>query len=143
MDEISHVAARLRASSGLAGTLTAGFDAFEAIRAAARGCEDRAPDLLPAFMLAAGAAVEGRNAVAAAPSLPPADTAAGPPGVRSPDEDAEQAADALAALGELLAGSLSAASALAARPGDVAACGTAAQAAREIHRLLGRAGDDI
>jgi hypothetical protein len=61
--------ARLRGTDGVAATLAAGFDAFEVIRAAARDCEDRASELFAAFMMAAGSAVEGRNALAAAPSL--------------------------------------------------------------------------
>ncbi len=56
MDELGLVAARLAGASGLAGMLAAGFDAFEAIRAAARACEDRDGGLVPAFLLASGAA---------------------------------------------------------------------------------------
>ena len=56
----------------LAGLLDAGFDAFEVIRLVARAGEDRAPDLFAAFITAAGTAVEGRNALGDAPSLPPA-----------------------------------------------------------------------
>ena len=136
MDEISAVGARLRASGGdLAGTLAASFDAFEVIRSAARGCQDRDPGLLPAFLLAAGAAVEGRKAVTAAPSLPRTHGARRP-GAPPPGPDAGEVADALAALGELLGGRLSAAAAGTAAPGDQAACAAAAAAAAQICQLL-------
>ena len=142
MNGISTLGARLRAATGVAGTLAVSFDAFEVIRSAARSCEDRSTGLLPAFLLAAGAAVEGRNAVVAAPSLPPADRDAAGSGVPSLGVDAAVAADALAAVAGLLAGSLSDAAALASAPGDVAACAIAAEAAAEIHRLLARGYDD-
>lgn len=143
MEEITRVAERLRASSDLGETLAAGFDAFEAIRAAARDGEDDT-DLFAAFLLTAGAAVEGRNAVAAAPSLPPA-RGVTPDGTRpasiAPGTIQEMTA-ALATLGELLARRLAGAAASAATPGDRAACGGAARAARQIHQLLAGAGDD-
>jgi hypothetical protein len=68
MEEFGAITARLPAGCGLAAALAAGFDGFEVIRAAARGCEDRDRHLFAAFALAAGAAVEGRNVLAAAPS---------------------------------------------------------------------------
>ncbi len=143
MEEITRVAERLRASSDLGETLAAGFDAFEAIRAAARACEDDT-GLFAAFLLTAGAAVEGRNALAAAPSLPPARCSV-PVGTRpasiAPGAVQEITA-ALATLGELLASGLADAAASAAARGDRAACGDAARAATQIHQLLAGAGDD-
>ena len=138
MHDIGSIGARLRASGDLAATLAASFDAFEVIRLAARGCENRDLGLLPAFMLAAGAAVEGRNAVAAAPSLPRANGNADRPAGPEPGADVQEIADGLAALGALLAGRLPAAAADATTPGDRAACADAAQAAAQIHRLLAR-----
>ncbi len=76
MDELDAVAARLARRHRPSGLLDAGFDAFEVIRLVARACEDLAPKLFAAFMTAAGTAVEGRNALDDAPSLPPA---TGPP----------------------------------------------------------------
>lgn len=61
MDGIAVLSARVHAAATLAELLDAGFDAFEAIRAAARACEDRTPELFAAFMMAAGTATEGRN----------------------------------------------------------------------------------
>jgi hypothetical protein len=51
-------------------TLAAGFDAFEAVRMTARDYQDRVPGLFPAFMTTADAAVDGREALTIAPSLP-------------------------------------------------------------------------
>ena len=136
-DELAAMAARLSRSASLAGLLAAGFDVFEAIRAWCRACEDSEPGLLAALMMAAGAAVEGRNALAAAPSFPPgggggaAGAVAGAPGA-----DVGEAADALAALAGLLADAMSAAAAEASDPADRARCADAGDAARQISHLL-------
>src|ERR1022692_3847875 len=71
MHERSGVEARLRQAAALPDMLAASFEAFEVIRLLARGNEDRVPGLFAAFMTAADAAVDGREAVTAAPSLPP------------------------------------------------------------------------
>jgi len=52
MHEINAAELRLRASENLSDILAGGFDAFEAIRTAARGCEDRDPAFFAAFMMA-------------------------------------------------------------------------------------------
>jgi hypothetical protein len=67
MPETQPIQARLQDASGLADTLAVSFDAFEAIRLAARSCVDWVPELFAAFMTTAGAAVEGREAITAAP----------------------------------------------------------------------------
>src|SRR5260370_3615896 len=82
MHERSGVAARLRQAATLPDVLAASFDAFEVIRLLACGNEDRVPGLFAAFMTAADAAVDGREAITAAPSLPPGGgdgTGTGPP----------------------------------------------------------------
>jgi hypothetical protein len=50
--------------------LAAAYGAFECALQALRGAEDHAGPLLPAFVLAAAAAADGRDAVAAAGSFP-------------------------------------------------------------------------
>jgi len=70
MQETGSIQARLQAASTLPDTLAVSFDAFEAIRLAARNCVDRIPELFAAFMTTADAAVKGREALTAAPSLP-------------------------------------------------------------------------
>jgi hypothetical protein len=139
MDEIARMTARLRDANDVAETLAAGFAAFELIRATARDCEDRAPELFAAFMLAAGAAVEGRNALAAAPSLGRGDAAS--LAVASLSADVAEIADALGALGGLLAHCLREAAAHAANATDGTVCQGAVRAAALIQQFLG-AGDD-
>jgi hypothetical protein len=141
MDQIGRAAVGLRAAGSVAETLDAAFDAFEAIRAAARDCEDRAPELFAAFMLAAGAAVEGRNALAAAPSLPRRGGETANADAASLSADVAEVADALADLSGLLAHRLQEAAAHTGNASDGSACRDAAGAAAQIHQFLG-AGDD-
>src|SRR5260370_19498404 len=95
--EANSIEVRLEQAASLPEALAAGFDAFEVIRIAARACQDRVPGLFAAFMMTADAAVDGREALTVAPSLPQAG------GVRPRDAvpggaDAGPVADALAAL---------------------------------------------
>lgn len=131
------IGARLRQAASLPQLLAAGFDAFEAIRLTARDCQDRVPALFAAFMTTADAAVDGREALTIAPSLPPGgDTG---PGVATPTgADAGKTADALAALAAVLCDRLTVAAATADRPGDRAACQDAAAAAGRICQLMTR-----
>ena len=132
---ISDIEFRLHQAASLPQSLSASFDAFEAIRVTARDCQDRAPELFAAFMTAADAAVDGREALTIAPSLP----LAGGPG---PDDaavtraDPGQAADLLAALAAALRDRLTVAADLAVLPGDRAACQDAAAAAGRICQLM-------
>ena len=131
------IQARLIQTASLPQTLAAGFDAFEAIRMAARDCQDRVPELFAAFMTTADAAVDGREALTVAPSLPldgGTELGAAVPG----GADADQAADALAALAAVLRDRLTDAAALADTPGDRAACQEAAAAAGRICQLMTR-----
>jgi hypothetical protein len=141
MNELDAIASRLRGGTALAELLDAGFDAFEAIRMVARAGEDRAPELFAAFMTAAGTAVEGRNALYDAPSLPPA-TSPPPAPTVSRAVSAGQIADELAAFAALLAERLAEAVARAAGEDDRAACQHATYAAADIHRLLARGLDE-
>ena len=134
MKELDVIAARLRDGTSLAGLLDAGFDAFEVIRRVARAYEDLAPELFAAFITTAGTAVEGRNALGDAPSLPPATRR--PTITMSSTAGADQIADELAALATLLAQRLGDAGAQAVRESDRAACQHATYAAADIHRLL-------
>jgi hypothetical protein len=140
MQETQSIQARLRDASTLPDTLAVSFDAFEAIRVAARSSVDRIPELFAAFMTTAGAAVEGREAVTAAPSLPAAPAAA-QPGLLAAGDSIDDAMDALAAIGALLDSRLTHVGTAATIHGDRVACGEAAGAARRIHQLMAR-GDD-
>ncbi len=137
MPTASDIEARLRQVSSLPEALDASFDAFEAIRMAARDCQDRVPELFAAFMMTADAAVDGREALTSAPSLPR--TSGAEPGhAGTARADASQVADALAALATMLRDRLTDAAALAGTPGDRAACQDAAEAAGRICQLMTR-----
>jgi hypothetical protein len=133
--------ARLLQAASLPETLAAGFDTFEAIRRAARNCQDRVPALFAAFMTAADAAVDGREALTIAPSLPLADRAWLRDEVAA-CTDAGPAAATLAALAVMLRDQLYRAAAVAEEPGDRAACHDAAAAAERICQLMTRDDDD-
>jgi hypothetical protein len=140
--DVETITARLRDARSFPVLLAASLDAFEAIRVTARSYEDTALVLFAAFMTAADAAVDGREAITIAPSLSPA------PGVTAitspPDAGAgiDTITDALAALGELLDERLAHAAGRALLSGDRAACQEAAEAGRRIHQLMAGDGND-
>jgi hypothetical protein len=137
MTQASCIQNRLRQAASMPETLAAAFDAFEAIRIAARSYQDQVPALFAAFMTVADAAVDGREAITVAPSLPP-DGADVSPAVPA-DADTGQAADCLAALAAALSSQLTEAASLAgASPDDQAACQDAAAAATRICQLMTR-----
>jgi hypothetical protein len=140
MPETQPIQARLQDASGLGDTLAVSFDAFEAIRLAARSCVDRVPELFAAFMTTASAAADGREAITAAPSLPAGPGATHPDLVASGDS-VDDVVGVLAALGALLDTRLTRAGASAAIQADHVACREAAGAARRIHKLMTRDDD--
>src|SRR5216683_3552630 len=71
MQHAERIQCQLREVSGVPDTLAVSFDAFEMIRLLARQFRDQVPELFAAFMTTADAAVEGREAITAAASLPP------------------------------------------------------------------------
>jgi hypothetical protein len=135
---IGTIRALLRETSSVPELLTLSLSAFEAIRVLARGSEDTAPGLFAALMMTADAAVDGREAITIAPSLPPATVSLLSAGSPAADAGTEAVTDALAALGALLNERLSGAAGRAPTPGDRAACQQAAEAARRIHQLMAR-----
>jgi len=137
MPTTSDLEARLRQASSLPEALDAGFDAFEAIRMTARDCQDQVPELFAAFVMAADAAVDGREALTPAPSLPHA-IGTEPGSAGTARADASQVADALAALAAVLRDRLTDAAAVADTPDDRAACQDAAEAAGRICQLMTR-----
>jgi len=129
--------ARLGQAASLPEVLAAGFDAFETIRITARHHQDQLPGLFAAFMTAADAAVDGREALTIAPSLPRhghTEPAIAVP----PDAGTGEAADALASLAIMLRDRLTQAAARAGAPGDREACQQAAEAAGRIGELMTR-----
>lgn len=138
MTAIAETEACLRTATRLPEILSASFDAFEAIRATARCRDNQAPELFAAFMMAADAAVDGREAVTAAPSLPlPASS-----GTDITELEADDVTVPVAGLAELLADCLTRAVNLAVIPDDRITCQHAARAARRIRDLMGAEGHD-
>lgn len=139
MEHIDIVRARLEHATGLPALLDAAYAAFEDMLTAIEARQDPSTGAFAAFVMAGAAAANGRNVVAAAPSLPPAPsgdlarTQTRPPG----GLPAEAAAAILAALSQLLASRLTQASDLPAGLGDRVACAQAARHAASICSLLG------
>jgi hypothetical protein len=131
------ILARLSQAASLPQVLAAGFDAFEVIRITARLYQDEMPGLFAAFMTTADAAVDGREALTIAPSLP-LDGNTEPATAVAPDADSGEAADALAALAAALRERLVDAAAQASTAGDEVACQEAAEAAGRICELMTR-----
>jgi hypothetical protein len=140
--DVEAIRNRLRDARSLPGLLAASFDAFEAIRVIARGSEDTVPSLFAAFMTAADAAVDGREAITVAPSLSSAPGVTLTPSPPDAGADIDTITDALAALGALIHERLAHAADRAVVPGDRAACLDAAEAGRRIHLLLAREDND-
>jgi hypothetical protein len=134
--------ANLSGHADLARALGHGYDTFEAIRQVARSCEDQSPDLFAAFMSAAGAAADGRDAILTAISRPSRTTGAAEPGQPSPGASRGDVTDWIAASAIRLAARLDHASGLAEARQDRDACRDAAAAARQIHHLMAADHDD-
>ena len=139
MHDVEAIMARLQGALSLPELLAASFDAFEAIRVLARGSEDKVPSLFAAFMSAADAAVDGRQAITIAPSLSPVSLVTTAPAAGA---DIDTITVALAALGGLLDEYLARAADRALITGDRAACQEAAEAGRRIHQLMVREDND-
>jgi hypothetical protein len=127
------IVARLRDARSLPELLAASFDAFETIRVLARGSEDIVPWLFAAFMTAADAAVDGRQAITLATSLSPASVVMP---VTIPPAAGADIDTITAALAALLDERLAHAADRALLSGDRTACQEAAEAGRRIHQLM-------
>jgi hypothetical protein len=135
--QIELIEQHLGEAIGVADVLAAGWEIFELIGDVAAACAEQSVDLYPAFMFARSAAVDGRNAIAFAPSVPAVDAAlSGGPVLWT--GDVSEVADALAGLASELSTRLRAVARLAADDGDRAACESAARDADRISALLAR-----
>jgi hypothetical protein len=128
---------RLLGADSVPDVLSAGWDAFEVLRAGSAAGADRSADMYPAFTFARGAAVSGRNAVAFAPSMP-VDHAVLRDAQVPDTSDVYGAAEAMAGLASALSTRLRDAARLAVGAGDHAACVEAAGHAEQIRELLAR-----
>ena len=140
MDRIAGARARLEEAGDLPGILDAAYEAFEDMLTVIEQHQDPDGGAFAAFVMSHAAAVSGRNAVAGAPSLPPAPAAtptldAGP----APGLSGAEAAAAVARLSLLLVARLDAAAALSGDVADRAACALAARHAARVCSLLGGA----
>jgi len=127
----------LREADSVADVLAVAWEIFDLVGALAAACAEQAADMYPAFMFARGAAVNGRNAVALAPSM----TAVCAVSFGNPELSTigvDDVADMLAALASALGTGLRAAARRAAANGDRIACESAARDADRISELLAR-----
>jgi hypothetical protein len=135
--QIEMIEQYLREADGVADVLAVGWEIFEVISGLAAACAEQVADMYPAFMFARGAAVDGRNAIAFAPSVSPIDAALFG-GLELWTDDVSAVADALAGLASALSARLQTTARLAADDGDRIACENAAHDAGRISELLAR-----
>ena len=137
MSQIELLRQRLLHADGVAGMLATGWEAFEFVRGVAGANADRSADMYPAFTFARGAAVNGRNAIAFAPSMP-ADQEMLFEEAAPLQGDAYKVADTLADLASALSARLWETAGVAGDAGDRAACEDAAREADRITELLAK-----
>jgi hypothetical protein len=135
MDTVTAARARLEQATGLPAILDAAYDAFEGMLPAIEARQDPDSAAFTAFVMSGASAANGRDAIAAAPSLPAVAhrvTTANTPAAVT----AQQVAAALARLSRVLVSRLNAAAGLSADAGDRAACASAARHAAAICSML-------
>ena len=138
MNQIKLAHQHLADADDVPAVLAASWELFELIAAIASASAVECPDdMYPAFTFASGAAVNGRNALAFAPSLPPLPRGAAqdPP---KPAGEVYQTADALAGLASALSIRLRETAELATATADRSACENAASDADRITQLLAK-----
>jgi hypothetical protein len=142
MNRITAARTRVEHADDLPALLSAALAAFEDMLQVIRWHEERDDEAFAAFVLSAGAAANGRDRIAAAPSLPPAVIAAfyarpAPSTGLLAEMPVLKVAAAVAGLADALAGQLTAAAAATADPRDQTSCTHAARHATRILSLLG------
>jgi hypothetical protein len=132
MTSLTTTTRQLTAASGLPADLNAAYDTFEWLLMAFRAWDDPACSTFAAFVMSAALAADGRDAIAFAPSLPPAALDA----EIAAADGGKQSASELAGLCRDLVTNLQRLAETAPNPADGAACRDAARCAVGIHRLL-------
>jgi hypothetical protein len=122
------------AKARTAESLAAAYDAFAGMLADLHDTAARAGGLTAAFVTAAAAAADGRDAVAMAPSTPPGDAEALPSRFRGADPP--EIADAIAQEARLLGARLAMATPAASQPGDRDALAVASRHADAMYACL-------
>jgi hypothetical protein len=140
MTHLARAQRRLRDSSDLGAVLDAAYEAFEAMLIAIRAHEDPGSVFFSRFMMAAGLAADGRDAIAFAPSiLPPANRdllGEEVPERATPERIARLVSD----LSQLARTQLNQSADQATDPADQDACDRAARCAAGIYDLLAGGG---
>ena len=138
MNQIESARARAEQAIGLPAVLDAAYDAFEQMLVTITIQQDHGGGAFAALVMSGTAAANGRDALAAAPSLPRV-SSGGPAKASDSSRDlpTEDAAAVLASLSQLLSHRLTDASDHAADAGDRVACLQAARHAASICSLLG------
>jgi hypothetical protein len=136
MNRIANAHMRLAQAADLADVLDAAYDAFDDMLAVLRCHQEDEECAFPAFVLAAGAAANGRDSIGGAPSLLPA-SACERRGDLLEGASFADVALAVASLGGELATKLIAFAVIAANPEDCACCEHAAGEGATIRTLLG------
>ena len=132
MDRIASARARVEQAIGLPAVLDAAYDAFEQLLAAITSQQDRGGAAFAAFVMSGTAAANGRDALAAAPSLPPVSSGeiASTASESALELRTQDAAAVLARLSQLLSRRLTDASDRTADAGDRLACVTGSASRR-------------
>jgi hypothetical protein len=140
MDQIESARVRLERATRLPAVLDAAYDAFEQLLWALEEQEDHGGGAFAAFVMSATAAANGRDALAAAPSLPLSGSGDLATAVAwsSSSLTVDAAAAVLAQLSQLLSGRLADASNQPGNVSDKLACAQAARHAASICSLLGQ-----
>jgi hypothetical protein len=136
MDTITAAGARLEHAARLPAILDAAYDAFEDMLPAIEAQQDPGSAAFTAFVMSGASAANGRDAIAAAPSLPAAARRVVTTTSTPATVTAHQAAAALTGLSRVLVSRLNAAAGLSADAGDRTACASAAHHAAAICSLL-------
>ncbi len=136
MTGTASVQERVEDASSLAELLDAVYDAFGEMLSVIVNYHDSGRPFYAALVMAGAAAADGRDAIAAAPSLPRAASCRGRSGTPDSGTDAVGVAAALAALSDSVAVRLLQAATSADAAEDRAACRDGAAYAHEAHLLM-------
>jgi hypothetical protein len=133
---INTIRQRVEDAGNLAALLDAAYDAFEQLMSLTQEHAEPADGWFAALVFASGEAAEGRDAVAAAPSLPARQLAGPRPERADACQSIAAVAGGLADVAGILAARLSQAAMSAPESGDRLACWRGGRCAEEIHALL-------
>ena len=139
MSSITGALRQVQRAAGLPGLLAAARQAFEVMLAEIEAWQDPDSALFTVYVMAAGYAADGRDAIVSAPSTPLL-TPAPEPDPLSASPSALLAAKAIVSLCRALADRLDPAAVAATEPGDRDALADAAASARVVADLLGGTG---